>query len=120
MSFDLAFWKRSPTTKTAMINACYDAIIEGTTHPEMAPFDRESVVADIVQLLGSPTDPYNPFGFQLDQGKGPHGDWIIVSVVHSKAHEVNDKLVKIAVKHGIMLYDPQVQGVYNNRRPKKT
>jgi hypothetical protein len=39
MSYDFGIWKRSASTKTAMLADAYMAISEGDAHPAIAPFD---------------------------------------------------------------------------------
>ena len=66
------------------------------------------------------------FGTEIDDcpflyvtGKGAFGNWMVFNISWSDYQKVIDVIVEIAVKHGIMVYDPQRESVYGNRRPKK-
>lgn len=47
MSFDLVVWKRSARTKTAMLQECYDAIIEEKGHTAMDLKNFRHVMVDM-------------------------------------------------------------------------
>ncbi len=120
MSYDLAFWKRSKLTKTAMLVETYQAICDNKDHISMTFFDSEQVLNDLKDAFGD-LDNFegeNPIPFIVDTGGGENGNWIILNCVYSQVQEVTDKCVEIAVKNGIMLFDPQIVCVWNNRRPK--
>ena len=125
MSFDLAIWKRSPRTKTAMIYECYDAIIENKDHTAMDFFDENALLDDLAIEFGERHQEY--FGKDIDDcpflfstGRGEFGNWVFLNLNWSTHQDTKSKLVSIALKHGLMVYDPQRKGVWGNKRPPKT
>jgi hypothetical protein len=121
MSYDLAFWKRSTLTKTAMLVETYESICAGKDHISMTFFDAQSVLHDLEEKFGNLDnfEDENPVPFTMDIGAGEKGNWIVLNCVHSRAQEIENKCIAIAVKNDIMLYDPQRVAVWNNKRPKR-
>lgn len=124
MSYDLVVWKRSKRSKTAMLKECFENIMEEKDHNAMDFFDEESFYIDMETEFGKKETQY--FGKEIDDcpflfetGKGEFGNWIIFNLVWSNYQETTNKIVAIAVKNGIMVYDPQRECVYGNERPKK-
>lgn len=124
MSYDLAIWKRSARTKTAMIYECYDAIFEETDHTAMDFFDEDALFADLEIEYGKRQTGY--FGEDVDDcpflfssGRGEFGNWVLMHLNFSTHQETKNKIVSIAIKHGVMVYDPQQKAVWGNKRPSK-
>ena len=124
MSYDLVLWKRSIRTKTAMLKECFENIMEGKDHTAMEFFDEESFYAGMESEFGQRYPQF--FGkevddcpFLYDTGKGEYGNWMVFNRVWTDYLETTNKIVDIAVKNGIMVYDPQRECVYGNKRPKK-
>lgn len=124
MSYDLAIWKRSARTKTAMIYECYNAILKETGHTAMEFFDEDAVFGDLEIEYGKRQSGY--FGKDVDDcpflfssGRGEFGNWILIHLNSSTHQETKNKIVSIALKHGVMVYDPQQKAVWGNKRPKK-
>ena len=122
MSFDLAIWKRSPTAKTAMLAEVYGVICDGQTiHPAIAPFDLSDLEAALRSEFGDYTKEPEMFDCPIhcDRGESESGTWLIVQCGHSDAAEVSSRVVPIALERGLMVYDPQRQAVWGNKRPPK-
>jgi len=124
MAYDLAIWKRSARTKTAMLAECYEAIMEDKDHTAMDFFDENLLLKDFEKEYGKLHAEY--FGEDVDdcpflfsQGKGEFGNWILFHLNWSKYQETTNKIVTIALQHGLMVYDPQRGAVWGNRRPPK-
>ncbi|MDR1821064.1 MAG: hypothetical protein LBQ91_01370 [Oscillospiraceae bacterium] len=120
MSYDFAFWKRSKLTKTAMLRETYESICNGNDHISMAFFDAQKVLNDLKDSFGYLDDfeSADSVPFTMDIGQGENGNWIILNCIYSKAKQVEEKCIEIAVKNDIMLYNPQQTSVWNNKRPK--
>ncbi len=118
MSYDYLIWRRSPTAKTAMLKACCDATAEGRSHEAMAEFDVDSFVQDLQAEFGDVNnDPEGPFLYGVDSGDA--APWISVNVSYSSIEDVTPVLVRLVLKHNLMLYDLQRECVWGNRRPSK-
>ncbi|ADV48741.1 aldehyde dehydrogenase [Cellulophaga algicola DSM 14237] len=124
MSYDLVLWKRSSRTKTAMLKECFESIMEEKDHTAMEFFDEKTFFTDMETEFGTQQAQY--FGEEIDNcpflyetGKGDYGNWILFNLVWSDYQDTTSNIVAIAVKNGIMVYDPQRESVYGNRRPKK-
>jgi len=124
MSYDIVLWKRSTRTKTAILKECYEAIMDEKDHTAMEFFDEAPFFADMEAEYGIRQPQY--FGTEIDDcpflyetGKGEFGNWIVLNISWSDYQKTIDVVVEIAVKHGIMVYDPQRESVYGNKRPKK-
>ena len=115
MSFDLAFWKRSNRTRTAMLLETYKSICEGKDHPSMDFFDGAKVVSELTAKFGD-VDSDDGF-YSLDIGEGKYGNWVIINAFFSKAEEVSAGCEKIAISNNIMLFNPQRNIVTNNVAP---
>lgn len=124
MSFDLVVWKRSARTKTAMLQECYDAIIEEKDHTAMDFFDEDAFLSDFEAEFGKRQKEH--FGEEVDNcpflfstGRGQFGNWVFFNLNWSTHKETENKIVPIALKHGLMVYDPQQKSVWGNKRPPK-
>jgi hypothetical protein len=119
VSYDLAIWKRSSTTKTAMLAEVHKAICDGADHPAMAPFDMDALEDALEAEFGEYKN--NPDATIIgESGNGASANWLILQCAHSDANLVAAKVVPIAIKHGLLVYDPQRQVVWGNKRPAKT
>jgi len=115
MSYDYIVWKRSPTTKTAMLADVYQMTGRGEDHPAMAPFDTETVERDLKGIFGDVnSNPDSPFLYSIDHGAT--SPWLSFMVNHSQVGAVTDRIIGLALRHGLMVYDPQRGAVYGNRR----
>lgn len=124
MSFDLVIWKRSARTKTAMLQECYDAIIEGKDHLAMDFFDEDVLFSDLEIEYGKKQKEY--FGDDVDHcpflfstGRGQFGNWVFLNLRWSTHQDATNTIVSIALKHGLMVYDPQQEAVWGNKKPAK-
>ena len=134
MSYDLAIWKRSPTTKTAMLQECYEAILEDTDHIAMDFFDQTELIKDFEkeygtwqgEYFGNVSEDENandnaiddcPFLFHTGQGK--FGNWFLFHLKWSAHQTTTQTIINIALKHSLMVYDPQRACVWGNKRPPK-
>src|SRR5262249_16063125 len=111
MSFDLAIWKRSATTKTAMLAEAYNAICDGRDHQGRGPFDLSRVER---ALEGEFVDYKNSLDSIIlcETGTTPAANWLIVQCAHSKSELVAEKVVPIALKLDLLVYDPQREAVW--------
>jgi len=122
MSFDLAIWKRSATTKTAMLAEVYAAICDGqTAHPAITTFDLAELEAALKAEFGDYTKEPDMFGcpIQCERGASDSGSWLIAHCEHSAAGDVSSRVIPIALDRGLLVYDPQRQTVWGNKRPPK-
>lgn len=130
MSFDLAIWRRSPATKTAMINEVYEVLgVDDSDHPAAGMFDtREFVEAACaawerlpesnVELawIAIPDDDGLEAAISLHQWTGQNSALVHVSGPYAWLGPTTRSLLPLVVERNLMLYDPQAQAVYNNRR----
>ena len=115
MSYDYIIWKRSPNAKTAMLADVYQATGEGKDHPAMAPFDTAAVELDLKAVFGDVnSDPDGPFLYSIDHGGT--SPWLSLNVNRSQVEAVTDKIIALALRHGLMVYDPQRGAVWGNKR----
>lgn len=115
MSYDYILWKRSPDAKTAMLAAVYKATGQGNDHPAMAPFDIGEIDRALKDEFGDVNeDPDGPFLYTFDQGE--ISPWLSINVNHSQVAAVTDRIIAVALQHGLMVYDPQRELVWGNRR----
>ena len=124
MSYDLAIWKRSVRTKTAMLYECYDAIIKDKDHTAMEFFDEDEFLNDFEAEFGKRQKEY--FGDDVDDcpflfstGRGEFGNWVMMNLNYSTQQITTDKIIGMALKHGLMVYDPQRKAVWGNKKPVK-
>jgi hypothetical protein len=124
MSFDLVIWKRAATTKTAMLKTCYAAIIEEQDHPAMEAFDEEVLLSSFAEEFGVRQKDH--FGVDTDAcpflysvGRGSFGNWMVCNLNWSTHLEASKKIVQIALQQGLLVYDPQHESVWGNKRPVK-
>lgn len=128
MSFDLAIWRRSPTTKTAMIVEVYESL-EQRDHPAAALFDTEEFVdaacAKFGRLeLSDPEMAWIPIseegggsvGVSLYPWVGSSSACVHVSGPFDASQATISALLPLVIERNLMLYDAQAQVVYNNRR----
>lgn len=118
MSFDLAIWKRSENTKTAMLAEAYTAICKGDDHPAIAPFDLNVLEKALKTEFGDYTNTVEG-PIVCETGSSIRANWLIVQCAHSLAVSVLAKVIPIALAQGLLVYDPQRQAVWGNRRPPK-
>lgn len=52
-------------------------------------------------------------------GSTKDADWLLIQCNFSKAEEVLEKIVPIALDLELLIYDPQREVVWGNRRPQK-
>ena len=119
MSFDLVFWKRGAKAKTAMLRETYAALCEGDSYSSMGHFPAEQLLSDIKAELGDWNDENNPYALEISDVRGEEGEGVFVHCAFSDAKEVTAICIELALKHDIMLYDPQRVSVWNNKRPPK-
>lgn len=123
MSFDLAIWKRSPTTKTAMVVQVYEAICNGQSHPATAAFDVAEFESALISEFGNYQNEPDMFDCIIHSvGSASDGSncWLIISCAHSNSAEVSSRLLPLALQRDLMVYDPQRQAVWGNKRPPKS
>ena len=115
MSYDFAVWKRSATTKTAMLIDAYEAICAASAHSAVDNFDTaelERALQHHCEILDIDELP-----FAVETGEAAGSSWLVVNCPFSAADEIRDVLVTMALDRGLMVYDPQRQVVWGNRRP---
>jgi hypothetical protein len=130
MSFDLAIWRRSPTTKTTMINEVYDVLgDDDRDHPAAGIFDTEEFVDavcavyerlpesdDELTWIALPDRNGEVVGVSLHEWTGEQSALVRVSGPIDALSSTIDALLPLVVERNLMLYDAQAQAVYNNRR----
>lgn len=118
MSYDLAIWKRSEMTKTAMLAEAYAAICEGNDHPALTRFKLGALETALKAEFGDyETDADGPF--LAETGDTEVANWMILQCNHSQAAEVLEKVIPIALAQDLLVYDPQRGSVWGNKRPAK-
>ena len=117
MSYDFAIWKRSATTKTAMLADAYDAMCHERGHAAVDSFDVAELSRAIQALYGGPAAQDAPF--VLDGGSHDGSSWLIVNCTHPAASSVRDSILDLVLSRGLLLYDPQRAVVWGNTRPAK-
>ena len=114
MSYDLAIWKRSATTKTAMLAQAYRALSEGRDHPAMQRLD----LSELARALKDEFGDYDTAQCVIAcaTGQTQRADWLTIQCSFSDADSVVSRLVPLVLDLGLMLYDPQREVVWGNRR----
>jgi hypothetical protein len=114
----LAIWKRSETTKTAMLAEVYDAICEGRDHPAMAPFDLAALERALKDEFGD-YENHVVGSVVCETGSTATASWLVVRCAASMAQSVVAKVVPVAIALDLLVYDPQRRCVWGNKRPPK-
>lgn len=116
MSYDYFIWKRSDTTKTAMLEEVSDAICETLPHPAMAVANMTAFVQEIDLHFHKPNEnPESPFLYEWNQND--ELAYVVIFCNYSTIKQVEPVVVDLAVKHGFLIYDPQRETVWGNKRP---
>jgi len=118
MSYDLAIWKRSTTTKTAMLAEAFEALSEGRDHPAMTKFDVQGLEQALKDAFGD-YDKNADCLIACAWGSTTVADWLLIQCNFPVAEEVLEKIVPIALDLELLIYDPQREVVWGNRRPQK-
>jgi hypothetical protein len=116
MSYDYAIWKRADTAKTAMLAEVYKAICDSTPHPAMAAVDMTAFVHDLDLKFHSPNENADgPFLYEWTQNDALA--YVVLNCNFSAISEVEPVVVALALEHGLLVYDPQRELVWGNKRP---
>jgi hypothetical protein len=115
MSYDYFIWKRSDTTKTAMLDEVSDAICDAMPHPAMALADMTAFVRDLDLFNKSNEHSETPFVYEWNQNK--ELAYVVINCFYSTIKQVEPVAVELAVKHGFLIYDPQREVVWGNKIP---
>lgn len=128
MSFDLAVWRRAPSAKTAMIVEVYDRLGE-RDHPAAGMFDTHEFIAaagerygllpdssEGVTWIGISDDAGERAGVSMSAWTGRTSAVVHVSGPFPWLKPTIMSLRPLVCARNLMLYDPQDQAVYNNRR----
>ena len=118
MSYDFAIWKRSETAKTAMLAEAYKCICNGGSHWAMAPFDLAALEGALKREFGAYTTA-TPGEVLCESGTADGASWLVVQCSHSAAASVAPRVASIALSQGLLVYDPQRNVVFGNKRPDK-
>ncbi len=118
MSYDLAIWKRSETTKTAMVAEAYKCICDGHSHPAMAPFDLVALASALEHEFGDHTGA-SEGEILSETGTVDGASCLVVHCAHSAAASISPRVAAIALSQGLLVYDPQRDVVFGNKRPPK-
>jgi hypothetical protein len=120
MSYDLAVWEgpvpSSPTDASAQFEKRMDAMDAALEQPGGPPGATPPIRAFVEAALGRWPD--------LDEDSGPEcpwasaplideaiGDFIYFPMTFSGAEYARDVLAEIAQAHGLVCYDPQIEGL---------
>ncbi|WP_421735637.1 hypothetical protein [Cellulomonas sp.] len=130
MSFDLAVWRRAPSAKTAKIVEVYDVLGMGENdHPAAGMFDVQEFIAAASETFGElpgsshgltwvgiADDAGEVAGVSLSAWTGRTSAVVYASGPFPWRKPMISSLLPLAEARNLMLYDPQSQTVYNNRR----
>jgi hypothetical protein len=116
MSYDYIIWKRADTAKTAMLAEVYEAICESRPHPAMAAVDMTAFVDDLDLKFHKPNENVDgAFVYEFVQNHALA--YVVLNCNFSATTEVEPVVVDLALEHGLLVYDPQRELVWGNRRP---
>jgi hypothetical protein len=118
MSYDLAIWKRSETTKTAMLAEAFKCICDGGSHRAMAPFDLAALESALKREFGDYSTATEG-EILCESGTAQGVGWLVVHCAHSAAASISQRVASIALSQGLLVYDPQRTVVFGNKRPSK-
>ena len=99
-----------------MLAEAYKAICDGGDHPAMAPFDL-SALEKALELNSAITRTKFIGLILCETGTTPTANWLIVSCGHSAKCGSSPKGIPIALKLGLLVYNPQRESVWGNKRP---
>jgi hypothetical protein len=130
VSYDLAIWRRAPSAKTAKIVEVYDALaVDEHDHAAAGMFDVQEFVAaagerfgqlpesgEGMTWVGIADDAGEVAGVSLWPWTGRTSAVVYISGPHSWRKPMISSFLPLVEARNLMLYDPQVQTVYNNRR----
>jgi hypothetical protein len=130
MSFDLSIWRRSPTTKTAMLHDVHETVgLNGADHPAAGSFDPQEFIASAVASNGRPAGPDGDLSWidviNSDGESAPVSLWgwrglssaiVRVAGPYPWLQATREALLPLILERHLMLYDPQAGAVFNNRR----
>lgn len=119
MSYDFAIWKRSADTKTAMLLESYEALSHGDSHPAMQGFNGKKLEKALKKEFDyEKTKPECMIA--LAPGSRDKVNWMMIHCNFPDAGEVTERVLPIVLDMELMLYDPQRECVWGNKRPRKT
>ncbi|HEV8146058.1 MAG TPA: hypothetical protein VGP79_06750 [Bryobacteraceae bacterium] len=122
MSFDLGVWQGDTALSDKEAAKLYVELCEGkripTEHPAVEAFYRElcSIYPEIDTLPADEVDNC-PWSIAHDRS----GSHVLMCMVWSRAEDVAAVVMDLAVKHGLICFDPQATKVYlpPNLKPKR-
>lgn len=103
MSYDLAIWKRSATTKTAMLAEAYKCICDGGSPSAMAPFDLAALESALKHEFGDYSTATEG-EILCESGTAQGVGWLVVHCAHSAAASISQRVASIALSQGLLVY----------------
>lgn len=111
----LAIWKRAPSVRTAMLSEAYEAICNNVGHEAMDTFDsvklKKALVKEFGKQIMGKGEP-----FKLEFGSADNSTWALCHLPVGTRFDVIGRIVTIAMNQCLLIYDPQIEGVWGNRR----
>lgn len=101
-----------------MLAEAYEALSEGKDHPAMTTFDVQKLDQALRrEFEGYGKDPKCVIACAW--GNTKNADWLLVQCNFPDADDVISKLVPIVLDLELLVYDPQREIVWGNKRPRK-
>ena len=120
MSYELDIWKRSTTAKDTNPAEIYKSIVRDRSHPALERFDASAFERTPLRLFAADLeDGELPFEYSNGDFTGEAANWFLMHLSGGKVEHA-EFVVRAAIEHGLVVYDPQFNCVYgNDAQPKK-
>jgi hypothetical protein len=100
-----------------MLEACYGAIQRNESHEAMAPFAVHELNEHIRAEFELDSETSASVA-ETEVWSSEGASWLLVTCNPVLKQEVSASILPLALERRLMLYDPQVGGVWGNRRPE--
>lgn len=116
--YQLVFWKKSICKPRMEVQKTFAAIEQNRDFETMTFFDSGQLIADLKQDFPELGEPESRL-YTVELGRGERGNWLIFKSERTLAKKSVFRIVDIAVKNGLILYDPQQKYAWDGAMPLK-
>ena len=119
MSYDLSIWRTTDTSEAAT-EAALAGMNEDVPHTSMRRFDVRGFIRELQAEFGGESlwgdeNIVPPFDFGIADFSGVPANWVGVNVPYSRVADVLPKRVKVALRHGLVVFDFQTDQLHSSQ-----
>jgi hypothetical protein len=112
MSYDLTIWKQSRAATYAELEATLAALEADEAHPTMQRFDADAFLRDVQAEFGGSSSWTDegarpPLLIEAFDFTGTPANWVSLNIPFSNVSHVLPKVISVAARHGLAVYDFQ-------------